>query len=208
MSRWEREAPLRAPSGTQIMKPLPCMPAPPDAPFAVPVVETSRLRLRGFRADDFAAWFAMSRLPAYYRYFTPAPMPEEEVWKLLLRSAGHWVLMGYGFWAVEEKASGRFVGGIGFLSLKRAIEPPLGAAPEIGWVLDPAVHGLGYASEGVAAALAWADGYFGPVRTVCIIHPENQPSLRLAAKFGYREYARTTYHAEPIVLLERPAQPA
>ena len=172
---------------------------------AVPVLETSRLRLRGFRADDYDAWFAFSRLPAYYRYFSPAPMPAEEVWKLLLRSAGHWVVMGYGFWAVEETESGRLVGAVGFLSLRRALEPPLGDAPEIGWVLDPAVQGRGYASEAVAAVLEWGHGHFGPVRTVCIIHPDNAPSLRLAARFGYHEYARTTYHDAPLVLLERPA---
>ncbi|GAB3587736.1 GNAT family N-acetyltransferase [Hymenobacter daeguensis] len=174
------------------------------SPQLAPVLETSRLRLRSFRAEDFDAWFAMSRLVDYHRYFTPEPMPAEEVWKLLLRSAGHWVVMGYGFWAVEEKASGRFVGGIGFLNLKRAIDPPLGEAPEIGWVLDPTIHGLGYATEGVTAALEWGMQHFGPVRTVCIIHPENEPSLRVAAKFGYREYARSTYHGAPIVLLERP----
>ena len=172
---------------------------------AVPVLETPRLRLRGFRADDFEPWFALSRTPAYHRYFSPEPMPAEEVWKLVLRSAGHWVIMGFGFWAVEEKASGRFVGAVGFLSLKRDLDPPLGEAPEIGWVLDPAVHGQGYASEAVAAALAWGHTHFGPVRTVCIIHPDNDPSLRLAARFGYREYARTTYHGQPIALLERPA---
>lgn len=182
------------------------MSLPPPTLPAVPVLETSRLRLRGFRADDFDFWFAMSRDIAYYRYFSPEPMPEEEVWKLVLRSAGHWVIMGYGFWAVEEKESGRFVGAVGFLSLKRAIDPPLGDAPEIGWVLDPAVHGLGYASEAVAAVLAWGESHFGPVRTVCIIDPDNAPSLRLAAKFGYREYARSTYHDKPIVLLERAGQ--
>ncbi|WP_310394707.1 GNAT family N-acetyltransferase [Hymenobacter sp.] len=171
---------------------------------AVPVLETSRLVLRGFRADDFAAWFALSRTPAYHRYFGSEPMPAEEVWKLVLRSAGHWVLLGYGFWAVEEKASGRFVGAVGFLNLKRDLAPALGEAPEMGWVVDPAAHGQGYATEAVAAAVAWGEAHFGPVRTVCIIHPENQPSLRLAAKFGYREYARTTYKGEPIVLLERP----
>lgn len=175
----------------------------PGHPIA-PVLETSRLRLRGFRADDFDAWFAYTRTPAFYRYLTPEAMPAEEIWKLLLRSAGHWVIMGFGFWAVEEKASGRFMGGVGFLRLLRDLDPPLGDAPEIGWVMDPAVHGRGYASEAVAAALAWGASHFGPVRTVCIIHPENEASLRLAAKFGYREYARTTYHAGPIVLLERP----
>ena len=183
------------------------MPAQLPEPTSAPVLETFHLRLRSFRVADFDPWFALSRTPAYYRYFGNEPMPAEEVWKLLLRSAGHWAIMGFGFWAVEEKASGQFVGAVGFLHLKRAIEPPLGDAPEIGWVLDPAVHGRGYASEAVAAALAWGESHFGPVRTVCIIHPENEPSLWLAAKFGYREYTRATYHAEPIVLLERPGQP-
>ena len=172
---------------------------------AVPVLDTPRLRLRGFQAADFEPWFAFTRTPAFYRYLMPEAMPAEEVWKLLLRSAGHWAIMGYGFWGVEEKATGRFVGGVGFLHLKRDLDPPLGDTPEIGWVLDPAVHGQGYASEAVAAALAWSDTHFGPVRTVCIIHPDNEPSLRLAARFGYREYARTTYHGQPIALLERPA---
>jgi RimJ/RimL family protein N-acetyltransferase len=183
-------------------------PFQPAVPAPVPVLETARLRLRGFRADDFDPWFALSRTPAYYRYFGNEPMPAEEMWKLLLRSAGHWVIMGFGFWAVEEKASGRFVGAVGFLHLKRDLEPPLGDAPEIGWVMDPAIHGQGYASEAVEAALAWGQRHFGPVRTVCIIDPDNQPSLKLAARFGYREYARSTYHAAPIVLLERPGQPA
>ena len=184
------------------------MTLPETFAMAVPVLETSRLRLRGFRAADFEPWLAMCQLPAFHRYLTPEPMPAEEVWKLLLRSAGHWVVLGYGFWAVEEKASGRFVGGTGFLSLHRAIEPPLGEAPEIGWVLHPDVHGQGYASEAVAAVLAWGESHFGPVRTVCIIHPENQASLRLAAKFGYHEYARAPYHGDSVVLLERPAEPA
>lgn len=180
---------------------LPNLPLP-----VVPVLETSRLSLRGFRADDFDPWFAMSRDIAYHRYFSPEPMPAEEVWKLVLRSAGHWVIMGFGFWAVEEKASGRFVGAVGFLNLKRAIEPPLGDAPEVGWVMDPAVHGQGYASEAVAAVLAWGHTHFGPVRTVCIIDPGNEPSLRLAAKLGFREYALATYHDKPIILLECPGE--
>ncbi len=167
------------------------------------MLETSRLILRGFRADDYEPWVAMTRLPAFYRYLSPEPLAPEEVWRLLLRNAGHWTIMGYGFWAVEEKASGLFVGGVGFFNLKRDIDPPLGEAPEMGWTLDPAVHRLGYATEAGHAALAWAESHFGPGRTVCLIHPENEASLRVAAKFGYHEYARSTYHKDPIVLLER-----
>ncbi|MBD2770150.1 GNAT family N-acetyltransferase [Hymenobacter sp. BT664] len=171
---------------------------------SVPIIETRRLLMRGYRPDDYAAYLAMWQHPDYYRYLSPKPLPAEEVWKMLLRSAGHWALMGYGFWAVEEKATGQFIGTVGFADLKRNIEPPIGDAPEIGWVLAPNVHGRGYASEAVHAAIAWGMEHFGPVRTVCIIHPDNEPSLRVATKFGYREYARTTYNGDPIVMLERP----
>ena len=114
--------------------------------------------------------------------------------------------MGFGFWALEVKATGQFIGAVGYLDGKRAIEPPLGDAPEMGWVLAAAAHGQGYATEAVAAAQAWGDAHFGGARTVCLIHPDNQPSLRIAEKFGFREYARTTYKGEPGVLLERSAQ--
>lgn len=170
----------------------------------VPVLETSRLLMRGYKAGDFAAYVAMWQDPAYYHYLSPEPLSTEEVWKMLLRSAGHWAVMGYGFWAVEEKATGQFIGAIGYADLKRNIEPAIVDTPEIGWVLAPDVHGRGYATEAVTAAVAWGDAHFHRARTVCIIHPENYPSLRVAAKFGYREYARTIYKEQPIVLLERP----
>lgn len=173
---------------------------------AVPVLETARLLMRGYRPADYDAWVAMWQDPAYYRYLTPEPLPTEEVWKMLLRSVGHWALMGYGFWAIEEKATGRFLGAIGYADLKRNIEPAIEETPEIGWVLAPAVHGQGYATEAVTAAIAWGDVHFRRGRTMCIIHPENQPSLRIAEKFGYREYARTIYKGEPIVMLERLGQ--
>ena len=184
------------------------MPLPDVAAPAVPVLETPRLRMRGYRAADYGPWVAMWQEPAYYRYHHPGPLPAEEVWRTLLRSAGHWVLMGYGFWAVEEKATGRFVGAVGFVDLKRAIEPLGVDTPEMGWVMAVEVHGRGYATEAVAAAQAWGDAHFPHARTVCLVHPENQASLRIAAKFGYREYARTIYKDAPLVLLERFGQEA
>jgi RimJ/RimL family protein N-acetyltransferase len=111
--------------------------------------------------------------------------------------------MGYGFWAITEKDSSRFIGELGFADFKRALEPSFGDTPEMGWVLSPAGgQGKGYASEAAAAALAWADARFDQGRTVCMIHPDNGPSLRVAEKAGFREFARTDYHG-PSILLER-----
>jgi len=120
-----------------------------------------------------------------------------------LRHAGLWSLLGYGFWAIEEKATGRFVGEAGFHDLKRDMEPSIEGIPEAGWALAPAVHGAGLATEVVGRVLAWGEETFGRVKTVCIIDPENTASLNVAGKVGYREVLRTTYHDAPTVLLER-----
>jgi RimJ/RimL family protein N-acetyltransferase len=137
------------------------------------------------------------------RYIGGKPFSREDVWARMLRYAGHWSWMAYGYWAVEEKATGSFVGELGFADFKREIEPSLEGAPEIGWVLVPRVHGKGYATETVRAAVEWGDARFGPARTVCLIHPENLASIRVAEKSGYREFQRTTYKGAATVILAR-----
>ena len=170
----------------------------------VPELLTPRLRLCGYALADYAPMLAMAGQPEFYRFLGGQPGTPETVWHRLLRSAGHWALQGYGFWAVEERASQQFVGTIGLADLRRGLEPETDpVTPEIGWALAPATHGRGYATEAVAAALAWADGHFATPRTMCIIHPQNTASLHLAARFGYREHGRTLLDNEPIVLLER-----
>ena len=113
----------------------------------VPVLETKRLKLRGHRLNDFPASAAMWADPIVTRHFGKS-FTEEEAWTRFLRYAGHWSLLGFGYWVVEEKATGHFAGEVGFADYKRSIEPPL-SAPEIGWVLASQFHGKGYATEAV-----------------------------------------------------------
>jgi RimJ/RimL family protein N-acetyltransferase len=75
-------------------------------------------------------------------------------------------------------------------------------------VLASAFHGKGYGTEAARAALAWGDEHLAGTRTVCIIAPENAASLRVAESCGYREFARTTFLDDAIVMLERPARRA
>ena len=172
----------------------------------VPALETERLRLRAYRKDDFPICAAMWSDPVVNRYTTGKPLLPEETWAKTLRNAGLWLVLGYGYWAVEEKATGEFVGETGFADFQRAIEPPLSDMPEIGWVFVPRVHGRGYASEATRAAVAWGDEHFGPVRTACLIHEGNVPSLRLADKLGYREFRRTKYKASDVIIFTREAR--
>jgi len=169
----------------------------------VPVIETERLRLRRHRLDDFAASVAMWADPIVTRYIGGKPFTHEEVWARLLRYVGHWVLLGFGYWALEVKATGEFVGELGFADMKRDIQPSLEGLPELGWALVSHAHGKGYATEAVRAVVAWGDQRFGRARTVCIIHPENGASIRVAEKCGYQELQRTAYKKHEVILMGR-----
>ena len=170
---------------------------------AIPRLETERLVLRGHRALDFAECSAMWGNAEVTRFIGGRAFPKDEVWTKLLRYVGHWSVLGFGFWVLEEKDSGRFVGEVGFADFKRDIEPSLEGAPEIGWVLAPWAHGRGLATEAVRAALAWGATRLPSKRTVCLISPENVASIRVAEKCGYREFQRTTYKGLPTLLFER-----
>jgi RimJ/RimL family protein N-acetyltransferase len=169
----------------------------------VPIIATSRTILRPHRLDDFDTYVAMWADPIVTRFIGGKPRTREESWMRFLRHAGLWSLLGYGFWAIEEKATGRFIGEAGFHDLKRDMAPSIEGVPEAGWALASNAHGRGLASEVVGRVLTWGDEAFGGARTVCIIDPENSRSLNVAAKCGYREVLRTTYHDNATILLER-----
>jgi RimJ/RimL family protein N-acetyltransferase len=170
----------------------------------VPVLETERLRLRGPAASDLDAEAAMWADSAVVRHIGN-PSTREESWARILRSRGLWALLGYGYWVVEEKASGRFVGDVGLADFNRLLEPSISGIPEIGWVLDSRCHGLGYASEAAAAALGWGEANLSADRYCCIISPGNVASIRVAEKLGFKLTAETTYKNDPILVFHRPA---
>ena len=132
-----------------------------------------------------------------------AGQSRQDAWERLLRYVGHWTLLGFGFWAVEEMASGRYVGDVGLAEFKRAIEPSLEGQPECGWVLAPWCHGRGYATEAARRALSWGERHLPGQRAVCIIAPENGASLRVAEKCGFKEVTRATFKGSPTILFRR-----
>lgn len=168
----------------------------------VPLIETERLRLRGHEATDFEACLALWQEPVVTKYIGGKAYTREEVWARMLRYAGLWPMVGFGYWVVEEKGTGAFVGELGFASFKRPIEPSFEDALEAGWILSPAMHGKGYASEAMDAVHAWGAANFPGKRMVCIVHEENAASLRVAERCGYVEYGRTVYRDVVMVMLE------
>jgi len=140
---------------------------------------TDRLLLRPFTADDFEQHAAICAEPEVMRYIRAGkPLSRSDSWWQMARYMGHWQLRGFGLWAVVERATGRLVGHLGFL------EPEGGHGFELGWALAREAWGKGYAEEGVRAALRHGFADLGKGRVVCIIHPENVRSIRLAERLG------------------------
>jgi RimJ/RimL family protein N-acetyltransferase len=169
----------------------------------IPIIETARLKLRGHCLEDFDACAAMWADPLVTRFVGGKPFTREETWAKVLRYVGHWSLLGFGYWAVEDRATRSFVGEVGFADFKRDLQPSLEHMPEMGWVLASSVHGRGYATEAVQAALTWGDTHFESSRTACLIHPDNLASIRVAEKCGYRELRRSTYKGHIAVVFAR-----
>jgi len=169
---------------------------------AAPSFTTERLAFRAHELGDLPDVEALWADPVVTRHIGGRPFTAEETWHKVLRNVGHWALQGFGYWVVHERATGAFVGEVGLADLHREITPSLRGLPEAGWVLSPAAHGRGYATEAVSAVLAWGEAHLSAPRTVCIIDPDNTASRRVAHKCGFVQVADTTYHGAPALPFE------
>lgn len=141
--------------------------------------------------------------PAVMRHLTGAPLEREDAWRRLLQGPGLWATLGYGYWSVERRCDGIYIGQLGFADFKRELEPSIEGLPEMGWLFAAQAHGRGYASEGVAAALDWADSVLRAPEIVAIIAPGNQPSIRLAERSGFERFEATHYKGDPTLVFRR-----
>lgn len=144
-------------------------------------LETERLWLRPFHDDDVDAYAAMCADPEVMRYVgARTVLSREDAWRQMAMFVGHWQLRGFGMWAVEEQASGSFVGRVG-------LHFPEGWPDrELAWTLARPYWGRGFALEAARAALGHAFGPLGWHRVISLIDPDNTRSIRLAERLGER----------------------
>ena len=145
------------------------------------VLETERLLLRPFRNADLDEYAAMCADPEVMKYLgTGVTLNRADAWRSMAGFLGHWELLGFGMWALEEKASGRLVGRAGFL------DPPGWPAFELGWTLGRPHWGRGFATEAAQRALRYAFEELGRERVIHLIRAGNEPSVRVAERLGAR----------------------
>ena len=146
-------------------------------------IETARLRLRPWRAEDLAPFAALNADPAVMEHF-PKPLDRAESDAMVGRIDAHFGRHGFGFWAVEIKDGGPFIGMVGLVvPLWTARFTP---CVEIGWRLAAAHWGRGYASEAAAAALDHGFGTLGLDEIVSCTVPANHRSRAVMERLGMR----------------------
>jgi RimJ/RimL family protein N-acetyltransferase len=169
----------------------------------VPTIETARLRLRAHAARDFEACCEMWSDPDVTRFTGGKTSTPQQTWQRMLAYLGHWRVLEYGYWAIEERATSSYIGEAGFADFKRDVGPHMRDIPELGFALVSRVHRKGYASEAVRAILDWGDAHLPSKRTVALTNEENAPSVRVLEKHGYRVFDRTLYHDARVIFLQR-----
>ena len=167
------------------------------------MIETDRLLLRPYNTGDFDDYLNMVSDPSVVRFLGGQPIAAEDAWNRILRYAGHWALLDFGMFAVFERATGLFIGETGLADFHRGLGHNFDGVAEAAWVFTPASQGRGYAYEAAMAALNWYGSSIDGRRTVCLIAPDNRPSLVLADKLGYIPFGNVVYRGGPYVMLER-----
>lgn len=158
------------------------------------------------RAEDFNRFAEIWATPEVVAEIAGGARPKSQSWDAFLRNAGHWQISGFGQWAVQLHQHGQMDGQAGFFFGSRSLGEDFDPYPEAGWVLAPEVQGTGLGFEAARAAHDWFDRIIAS-RTVCIITPDNKPSLNIAEKLGYTPMRELRMDGAEVILLTRKGPP-
>ncbi|MEP2920986.1 GNAT family N-acetyltransferase [Sulfitobacter sp.] len=172
----------------------------------IPTINTQRLTLRGMRTEDFARFADIWAKPAVVAYIGGAPWTKARSWDAFLRNAGHWQITGFGQWAIQIHGSPEMAGQTGFFFGSRGLGEDFDPYPEAGWILAPEAQGQGFGLDAAQAAHDWFDRVVAG-RTVCLIRPGNEGSLKIARTLGYAPLRDGKIDDDDVMLMTRNGPP-
>ena len=143
------------------------------------ILETSRLILREFSADDAEALSRVLSDPATMRFY-PAPYDQAGVEVWIARNLRRYAEHSHGLWAMILKASGELIGDCGL-----TVQEVDGVDEiEIGYHVRRDLRGQGLATEAARACCDYGFARLPVEQLISLIRPENMPSRRVAEKNG------------------------
>jgi RimJ/RimL family protein N-acetyltransferase len=163
-------------------------------------ISTARLLLRQFKQDDWSSLHEHYGDPECTRFTFRRALTEGESWRAMSSMVGHWVLRGYGPFAVVEAGTERVIGAAGMWY------PNDWPEPEIKWALSRRFWGMGYASEAVRAIQLPAYRCLGDKAPISFINADNEPSIRLAVAVGARHEKTVEFRDSPWHVYRHPGE--
>ncbi|WP_103500725.1 MULTISPECIES: GNAT family N-acetyltransferase [unclassified Streptomyces] len=146
----------------------------------MPELRTARLTLRRWRASDLEPWAAMNADPEVREHLGD-PLTRAQSDASVARFQAEFDQRGYGWWAVETRAEGEF---IGFAGLDRVDEEMPFTGVEIGWRLARSAWGRGYATEAALSVLAHGFRALGLREILAVTTATNLRSQAVMRRIG------------------------
>jgi ribosomal-protein-alanine N-acetyltransferase len=150
-------------------------------PTPHPILSTRRLRLRQFRDEDAEAMHRCFANPEAMRFWNHPVHTKRIETERAVRRFIDCTPSYYRFWAVADAKTDRCFGMVNYHD--GHIRNKRGA---IGYVIDPALHQKGIATEAVSAMLDFCFGELHLHRVQAFIQPDNTASRKLVEKLGFR----------------------
>ncbi|WP_432737167.1 GNAT family N-acetyltransferase [Maridesulfovibrio sp. FT414] len=144
---------------------------------------TNRLILRQWRSEDYEHFARLNADPQTMRFF-PSPLTRPESDNLADKIVGLIAHRGWGFWAVELPGEAPFIGFVGLHIPTSAL--PFSPCVEIGWRLDRAYWGHGYATEAAEFALEYGFSDLQLDEIVSFTAVQNRPSQAVMKRIGMK----------------------
>ncbi len=159
----------------------------------VNTIETARLILRPWRADDLEELERLFADPAVRK---GRHLPPERIRTIAESSLRQWHLNGFGPWAALDKATGQWVGRVGLDELD---DWPDAHKIEVGWELHHAWWGNGLATEAGLAALRFGFGEHRLDRIISVTAPWNTAARRVMERIGLEEQGTRRWKGVEVV---------
>ena len=156
-----------------------------EASIEVPELRTERLLLRDWRGSDLAPFAELNSDPIAMEHF-PSTMTRAQSDEMVEAQRARWRDDAMSWWAVEDAATGQFLGAVGpmLVTIDAPFNDPMAPSVELGWRLRRESWGRGHATEAALAALVWVFEDPGLDEVVSFTVVANSRSRRVMEKLG------------------------